>query len=268
MGELIAQLTDLHVQVGAGDELASERVKLAIELLGRLDRRPDAILLTGDLVNTGTADEYERLGELLAPLFSTGVPLLPVIGNHDHRHLLRAVFDRAGDGPLQYEARVGGMRVLVLDTQHVGHDDGELDEARLAWLREQLAADPGVPTLLAMHHPPTPIGLPNLDAIAVRADQAAALGELLARHPQVLRIVCGHVHRGVTVALAGVPVFCCPSVFLPARPDLAPGPPITLVEGPVGIGLHVRTDDGGIASHMRVIGPAPHAVAPRSRAAG
>jgi hypothetical protein len=116
-----------------------------------------------------------------------------------------------------------------------------------------------------MHHPPAPIGLPNLDAIGVRADQAAALAELVARHPQVVRIVCGHVHRGVTTSLAGVPVFCCPSVFLPARPDLEPGPPITLVDGPVGIGLHVRTPDVGLASHLRVIGPAPHTAPPRSR---
>jgi 3',5'-cyclic AMP phosphodiesterase CpdA len=157
------------------------------------------------------------------------------------------------------------MRVLVLDTQHPGHDDGEYDEPRLQWLEAQLEAQSGTPTLLAMHHPPAPIGLPNLDAIAVRADHAAALGALLARQPQVLRIACGHVHRGVTTTLAGVPVFCCPSVFLPARPDLAPGPPITLVDGPVGIGVHVRTIDGGIASHPRVIGPAPHAAPPRSR---
>jgi 3',5'-cyclic AMP phosphodiesterase CpdA len=265
MGELIAQLTDLHVQVGSEDQLASERVELAIELLGRLDRRPDAILLSGDLVNTGAADEYARLGQLLDPLFAMEIPLLPVVGNHDDRQLLRSTFGIDGEGPLQYATQVGAMRVLVLDTQHVGHDDGEFDDVRLRWLAEQLEAGADTPTLLAMHHPAAPIGLPNLDAIAVRADHAAALGELLARHPQVLRIACGHVHRGATSALAGIPVFCCPSVFLPARPDLAPGPPITLVDGPVGIGLHVRTDDGTLASHVRVIGPAPHAAPPRSR---
>lgn len=272
MAELIAQLTDLHVQVGSEDTLASDRVELAIELLGRLDRRPDAVLLTGDLVNTGTAAEYDRLSELLRPLFALGIPLLPLAGNHDERQLLRDtlagapnVVDLGAERHLQYAVQVGGVRVLALDSQHTGHDDGELDDARLRWLDAQLATHPDTPTILAMHHPPAPIGLPNLDAIAVRPDHAAALASVLARHRHVRRIVCGHVHRGVTTNLGDVPVFCCPSVFLPARPDLAPGPPITLVDGPVGIGLHVHAPDGAIASHVRVIGPAPHTAPPRSR---
>ena len=272
MGELIAQLTDLHVQVGDGDRMASERVELAIELLGRLDRRPDAVLLTGDLVNTGAAAEYERLAELLGPLFELGIPLLPVVGNHDDRQLLRDtlagapnVVDLGTEPWVQYSTRVGDMRVVVLDTQHVGHDDGEFDEERLAWLQAQLEAHPDTPTLLAMHHPPAPIGLPNLDAIRVRADHAERLANVLDRHRpgHLLGIACGHVHRGVATSLWDVPVFCCPSVFLPARPDLAPGPPIALVDGPVGIGVHVRMGDS-IASHLRVIGPAPHSAPPRA----
>jgi 3',5'-cyclic AMP phosphodiesterase CpdA len=272
MAELLAQLTDLHVQVGSEDQLASERVELAIELLGRLDRRPDAILLTGDLVNTGTAAEYDRLSQLLGPLFAMGIPLLPIVGNHDDRQLLRDTFEGApnvvdlgAERHVQYATQVDGLRVLALDTQHTGHDDGELGEDRLRWLEAQLQTHPDTPTLVAMHHPPAPIGLPNLDSIAVRSDQAAALADILGRHRQVTRIVCGHVHRAVTTNLRDVPVFCCPSVFLPARPDLEPGPPITLVDGPVGIGLHVRAPGGAIASHARVIGPAPHTAPPRSR---
>ena len=262
MPELLAQLTDLHVQVGPGDALASERVAEAIGLVSRVQPRPDAVLLTGDLVNTGTAAEYERLAEVLAPLLELGIPVLPLVGNHDDRELLRAtlggapsVVDLGSERHLQYAFTVGGLRVLALDTQHTGHDDGKYCDTRLAWLAGQLEAAPDVPTLLAMHHPPIPVGLPNLDVLAVRPDHALRLGELLARHPQVLRVACGHVHRGAVASLAGIPVFACPSVFLPARPDLHPGPPLTLVDGPVGAALHIRTPDGGLASHVRVTSP-------------
>lgn len=259
MAELIAQLTDLHVQVGPGDAVAAQRVSEAIGLLSRLEPAPSLVLLTGDLVNTGTPAEYERLGTVLAPLVELGIPLQPLVGNHDDRALLRDAFEGipqgaalGSEGFVQSEARAAGVRVLGLDTQREGRDDGELDDDRLAWLEQRLAEAPDAPTILAMHHPPAPIGLPNLDAIALRPDDATRLAKLVARHRQVVRIVAGHVHRAATTALAGVPVFTCPSVFLPARPDHVAGPPITLVDGPVGLALHVPTSDGGIASHVRV----------------
>ncbi|MCW2928073.1 MAG: metallophosphatase [Thermoleophilia bacterium] len=266
MPELLVQLTDLHVRADADRDIAAERVDRAIELVRRLDPRPAAILLTGDLVNSGAPEEYTLLVELLAPLLALGIPVLPLVGNHDDRALLRECLSGAPnvahlgrERHLQYEWRAGSFRVLCLDTQHTGHDDGKYCDTRHAWLAARLAEDPETPTILAMHHPTFQLGLPAMDELAVRADHAARFEALVAASPAVERIVCGHVHRAATARVAHAPAFACPSVFLPLRPDLQPGARITLVDGPVGIGLHVRTPDGRLASHVRVIGPVPHA---------
>ena len=60
-------------------------------------------------------------------------------------------------------ADVGGLRLVACDTTQPGRDDGRLD---LAWLAARLA-ESDAPTIVAMHHPPVPIGIPALDRIGL-----------------------------------------------------------------------------------------------------
>ena len=260
MGDVLVQLSDLHVQVGPGDAVAAERVRRTIELVRGLEPSPAALLLSGDLVNTGTEAEYERLGELLGELLEWGPAVLPMVGNHDDRELLRATLGGRGNvvalgeqRHLQYAWQGGSLRVLVLDTQHTGHDDGKLCDTRHAWLVDQLDAEPDTPTIVAMHHPPVSLGMPRFDEIMLRADHADRLREVLLAHRQVELVACGHVHRAATARFAHAPLFACPSVFWPARPDFVGQRPIELLDGPVGFGMHVRTRDGHLASHARLV---------------
>jgi 3',5'-cyclic AMP phosphodiesterase CpdA len=112
-------------------------------------------------------------------------------------------------GPLQWSVDVGPLRVIGLDTVRKRHPGGELDAARLRWLAECLEAAPTRPTLIAMHHPPFTIGVAPVDAHGFVGVEA--LAELLAAHPQVARVVCGHVHRAKTVAFGGTAASTAPS---------------------------------------------------------
>lgn len=272
MSSALIQLTDLHVQVGPGDADAAARVERAIELVRRIDIDVAGVLVTGDLANDSRTDAHERAAELLGPLLELGHPVLPLVGNHDDRQALRdtlgaldGIIELGSERHLQYAWQDGSWRVLALDTQHTGRDDGKLCDTRHEWLCAQLAAAPDTPTVLAMHHPPVPLGLPAFDAIGLRADHAERLHEVVIANEQIELVVCGHVHRPATSRLGHAPVFACPSVFYPARPDLVAGRAIALVDGPVGIGVHVRTASGSIASHVRVIGDVPgeqHVITP------
>lgn len=266
MSSALMQLTDLHVQVGPGDHAAATRVAQAIELVRRMSQDVEVagVLVTGDLANAGTDAEHDRAVELLGPLLELGFPVLPLVGNHDDRPTLRRSFgalpgvaELGGERHLQYVWNVDSWRVLVLDTQHTGHDDGKLCDTRHEWLVAQLADAPDAPTVLAMHHPPVAIGIPALDAIGIRRDHADRLRDVVRANAQIELVVCGHVHRPAQSRLAHAPVFACPSVFYPARPDMRAGREIALVDGPVGVGVHVRTEDGSIASHVRMIGDVP-----------
>jgi Icc protein len=200
---LIAQLTDPHMRVGPGDGASARALAGAVDAV--LPHDPAAVVVTGDIANSGSPSEYERVRELLAPL-SVPVHVLP--GNHDDHDALMAAFDLPA---VQYSVRCGPLRIIACDTTVPGRDDGRFDAARREWLREQL--EPGVPTLVAMHHPPLLTGAPAFDELGLPAEDRRALLELLG--PDA-RVIAGHIHRA---AFSG-PVFACPSVHIELTLDI------------------------------------------------
>jgi Icc protein len=155
------------------------------------------VLVSGDLADNAADTEYEQVRELLAPLRA---PIYVLPGNHDDRCALHRHFGVPGvDGePVQYAVDLGPLRLVVLDTTRPGEDPGALDAERLGWLDAELATTPEVPTLLAMHHPPLSTGVRAWDELGLPVADRWALGEVVERHPQVRRIVAGHVHRTMT----------------------------------------------------------------------
>src|ERR1700688_1813601 len=104
---LIAQISDLHIKPPGS--LAYERVDTASALercvaaLNALRPRPDLVVISGDLADTPTAEEYEHLKRLLAPL---ELPFVAIPGNHDSREMMRAAFPQAyafASGPLNQQ---------------------------------------------------------------------------------------------------------------------------------------------------------------------
>jgi len=247
---LLAQLSDPHIgaEWAGGDPEAG--LAGAVESVRSLRRQPDAILVSGDLADNATDAEYELVRELLAPL---GTPLHVLAGNHDDRRALRRHFGVPGaDGePVQYAVRLGPMRLVVLDTTRPGEDPGELDSERLDWLDAELAAEPDVPTLLAMHHPPLVTGVPALDDFGLPAADRRALGAVLERHEQVRLAVAGHVHRTMTSELAGRLLMTVPSTYVQARVELGSTQTEWVAEG-AGFALHALVD-GGFASHVEPV---------------
>jgi 3',5'-cyclic AMP phosphodiesterase CpdA len=239
---LIAQISDPHVTApgespGADVDSAANLAR-AIAQIEALDPRPDAVVLSGDLVERGTAAEYARLAELLAPL---PLPCWLMAGNHDDRAELRRVFPAqpslAGvPGFLQYEVDLGRLRLLVLDSLEPGTPAGRLCATRLGWLEDRLAADPARPTVVFVHHPPFATGLPHLDRS--RLLDGDALGAVVARHRCVRLVACGHVHRPLHLRWAGTAVAVCPSTAHQFALDLRPDGRIRAVAEPPAFMLH------------------------------
>jgi 3',5'-cyclic-AMP phosphodiesterase len=250
---LLAQVSDLHVQVGGGDRTPAARVQAVVAAIRTLDPAPDSVLVTGDLVHTGAPAEYDRVADLLAPL---RMPVHVLAGNHDDRDALRDAL-----GPLvgevhgsfvQYTARSGPLRLVVCDTIEPGQDGGRLCDQRLAFIDEALAADRGTPTVLAMHHPPLLTGIRVMDEIGLEATSRTELAAVLERAPNVSRVVAGHVHRAMFGRLGGCTVFTCPSTDLAIQLDLTGSDAITVVDEPPAFALHVATG-GGLTTHVQPV---------------
>ena len=111
---------------------------------------------------------------------------------------------------------------------------------------------PSQPTLLALHHPPIATGIAPWDEIGLAPADRAALGRVLDAHPQVRRLVAGHVHQIITGSLAGRPVLTVPSTYVQARLDFTASE-LQLGAGPRGFALHALVD-GEIVSYVRTLG--------------
>jgi 3',5'-cyclic AMP phosphodiesterase CpdA len=211
---------------------------------------PHAVLVSGDLADHASEAEYEQVRELLAPL-KTPVYVLP--GNHDDRRALHRHFGVPGaDGePVQYSADLGPLRLVVLDTTRPGEDPGALDPHRLAWLDAELATAPKQPTLLAMHHPPLVTGVVAWDEVGLPAADREALAEVVGSHPQVRRLIAGHLHSATTGELARRPVLTAPSTYVQVRFDFG-SEEIQLVAEPAGFVLHTEVG-GEVVSHVRPV---------------
>ena len=222
----------------------------AVDAVQALRPPPDAVLVTGDLTEHSDDAEYDQVRDLLASL---DAPLLLLPGNHDDPAALRRHFAVPGEdaGPVQYAADLGPLRLVVIDTTVPGEDPGALDDERLSWLDAELAAAQDVPTILAMHHPPLVTGIPPLDAIGLPPGDRRALELVVERHPQVRRIVAGHMHRPITSELAGRVVLAVPSTYMQARLDLLTNE-LHTVPDPAGFALHVL-HDGELISHVQTV---------------
>jgi 3',5'-cyclic-AMP phosphodiesterase len=254
---IIAQISDPHItQVGGKADRKYEtavHLQRAVAHLARLPAPPDVVLVTGDCVDGGSVLEYERFRDLLRPLT---MPVYAIPGNHDDRGHLREVFGTQGTTPMacfiQYVVDEWPVRLIALDTNVPGHHEGYLCAERLCWLEERLAEAPGRPTVIFLHHPPFPTGLAVLDHMGLEG--ANALGAIIARHPQVERIVAGHVHCTMQRRFHGTLPITCPSTAHQLFLDLQRPERLAVVMEPPACLLHVWSDTTGLVTHTSLIG--------------
>jgi 3',5'-cyclic AMP phosphodiesterase CpdA len=262
---LIAHITDFHLL--AAGRLAYGRIDTralvdrAFDKLARLDPPPDLVVITGDVADDGHPEAYAHAATLLRDL---AIPALAVPGNHDVRGEFRPFLDDLGvpcedDEFALFAVDHGALRVIGLDTVIPGAGGGALCGRRLSWLEAALRREPRRPTLLLAHHPPVPIGIDLMDDIRLR-DGADELERIIAGHPQVLALLCGHVHRAVETLFGGRLCFVAPSVVHQVALTLSRAVPSAAVREPPAFRL-LRWDGVRLVSHLAFVdefgGPEP-----------
>lgn len=205
---LLAQLTDLHLRDDGADPChdPARALQQAYAAISAMERRPEALLVTGDLIDR-SAKSYAHV---LALLRKAPLPLWPMPGNHDRADEFRAAF--ADWAPFQADhlsfiQPLGEILVIALDSNLPGGKGG-VDAPRLEWLARVLATADR-PAVLALHHPPFPTLAPHLDRAGFA--EAKALAALLQGSP-VRRLIAGHSHRAMQTLWAGIPASTAPAI--------------------------------------------------------
>lgn len=237
----VLHLSDVHATTGAplyGTIDGIRRMHAASDYARAARVIPDAIVISGDLIERGNEAAYPALRDALLELESAwGVPVLTVLGNHDDRsdaRILPGHETREGwqaDAAAPRAVRVGGWRFLLLDSS-----TGALGAEQLAWLEAELAgpvtasASASAPTptgtstptgtVIVMHHPPLGSPLPMLARAGLR-DAPDFLD--IVEGTDVRTILSGHFHHPLSAITRGVHVSVGPALAYHQVMDAAPG---------------------------------------------
>ncbi len=248
---VIAQISDTHILARSSDQaVGAPRAENLRRCVADINRQGvDVVVHTGDIVHHGLAEEYAHLGEILADLEA---PLLLIPGNRDRQVALRAAFNHLPSPPrngdfLHYAVEDFPIRLVALDSVAAGERKGVFCARRLAWLEETLAREPDRPTVLFIHHPPFDIGRHYVGGYR-RPEDARDLAAVVSRHPRILRLLCGHVHRLHHEKWGGTVATTMPSVAVDLRKDVD-----ALIEAAPIYLLHVASGAGALVSHTRVV---------------
>ena len=191
-------LADLHY---VGDRRRScaipqRRAHWALELAERAVRRalrqfrPDAIVLLGDLVDDGLADESATdLKALQLTLQKFDLPIVPVTGNHDG--FLGRVSAAFGVRPGRIE--LGGYQLISIESQYDAADATRHSEADLARVASAAVTRPESPVIVLQHNPILP---PILSSYSYNPLNANEIHRYFADARVVLSL-SGHYHAGI-----------------------------------------------------------------------
>ncbi len=252
---LIAQVTDIHLgfEPDNPSEFNRKRLDQVIRQLSAMKPQPDMLLATGDLVDRGDSASYRRLRNALA---GCSFPVWPCLGNHDERANFSEWYPEIPvvDGFVQYEVETPELRLLFLDTLEDGRHGGAFCETRADWLRARLAEKTGTKTLIVMHHPPVEVGIEWMNTHSGEP-WVMRFAEAIRGHDQIVGIVCGHLHRPITVGWQGRTIAICastaPQVALDLAeidPDAPDGRPMIIADPPA-FALH-RWNGQEFVSHF------------------
>lgn len=221
----LLHLSDTHLSGGGAVRFgidADRSLAYVLDACAHLDGI-GAVVVTGDIADDGARAAYDRARTTLLDFAGArGAHLIMCPGNHDDRAVFVAAlgaghFGRAGEpsgdpGPSGWAcavSTVAGLRLVTLDTLVPGKWFGRVGRQQLEWLTGLLAADPTVPTVVALHHAPVDTG--HHIQRRVGLEDAQALTTAL-RIGNVVAVLAGHFHQQIGALVAGVPIWVTPGV--------------------------------------------------------
>jgi 3',5'-cyclic AMP phosphodiesterase CpdA len=184
-----------------------KKIEKIIQLAKDTNTKPAFSIITGDISQNGSTSGYKIAQEYISQIESLGGPVLPVMGNVDNRtrfreYLLREL-DVEAEALCYYSKVVDGVRVIVLDSQNPGEHTGVFNDEQFDWLEKELVVD-YEPTIVALHHPPFKLHLPNGGTHMVFDPESMERFQKIVKNSNVVAVLCGHLHQSLITRSEGV----------------------------------------------------------------
>jgi 3',5'-cyclic AMP phosphodiesterase CpdA len=148
----VMNLSFPHIAGPEGERSINDNLRWLLENVSVA--RPDLAILTGDIATRGLEEEFSAARDIIK---ASKVPVLCMLGNHDHRSPPSFVYYLA---PAYFSRVIDAWRIICLDT---GASEGNgLFGEQMKWFSDELAAAAAASqqVMVAMHIPSTtePIG--------------------------------------------------------------------------------------------------------------
>jgi Icc protein len=276
-GFRFAFLTDLHLMKG-GALHSVQGIGMCLQAVENLNPRPDFILVGGDIVNDAramTIFDANREYDLFLKTWhdNTSLPTYWTFGNHDltatglqdppvtdPRYAKGLFKERLGLSKLFYTIDHKGWHFVVTDDIALLPDksyEGLLFDDELAFLRADLQANAGKPTIFCTHIPlfsalPFSIMLAQATGFHVKTPRnlvctnAATLINEFPGH-NIRAVLAGHLHRYERNDIGGVPFYNSGAVC----GNYWKGP---MMDCPEGFGVVDLGADGSVKFDYRTYG--------------
>lgn len=253
---LIAHISDSHIaeygKKAYGLVQTSEYFQSCIDHMNKFEPKIDLVLITGDICNNPTLEENKRAADILSTL---KIPYFIVPGNHDKRSSLLECFPEACptelDGFIQYSVDDYDLRIVALDSVIEGKPGGILCKTRLDWLDKKMAEDPKRATILMLHHPPIKYGVHETDTDGFVG--AKEFGDIVGKYPNIIRILCGHVHMNCHAGWKNTTISTAASMGMQLGLDLTLKKDSEFSIQPPSYQLHYHNSDGDIISNVVLV---------------
>jgi 3',5'-cyclic-AMP phosphodiesterase len=201
----IAQITDCHLMPTADEYYQQiQPAKYLQAVVAQLcQEQPDALILSGDLVQNASVASYQLLADICAPLTC---PVFCLPGNHDDLQQLALLSQQA---PFQAATslRLACWQLLLLNTKGPT-PSGVFGFAQQQWLQQQLQQSRAQAVWLFCHHHPRPLGgsIDNHGQL-----DAEILWQQIFAEPRIQGIAHGHSHYAYSARFGKVSIVGCPA---------------------------------------------------------
>lgn len=223
----LVQMTDCHLFADPAARMhgvaTDASLQAVIDLVAREQSVIDILLLSGDLSQDASGASYRRARQHAERLPTRHQRWLP--GNHDApASMHQACRDTDYMSPC---LDLGNWRLILLDSTVPGDTLGlgRLAPETLATLDRYQESAGNRHILVALHHPPLPVGSAWIDAIGLQ--QPEALLQRLDSDNRIRGLICGHVHQQQHQQRKHWQLFTSPSTgsqFMPGSTEFALDP--------------------------------------------
>lgn len=183
------------------------KIEKLIQIAKQTNIKPAFSIITGDISQNGSNPGYKIAQEYISQIESLGGPVLPAMGNVDNKTRFREnllnKYDMESETDCYYSKIVDGIKVIVLDSQDPGEHTGKLGNEQLNWLETELAIN-NEPTIIALHHPPFKLHLPNGGSHRVFEQTSMERFQKIVKKSNNVAVLCGHLHQSLITKSDGI----------------------------------------------------------------